>query len=93
MPRTAQRHDRISLRLSLRSKRKLERAAAYSDKTLTDFVVDIALEKADAVVRAHEVIRLTEPEWERFQRLLLDPPGFNKRLRTAFARHAGTVRR
>jgi uncharacterized protein (DUF1778 family) len=56
MPRTAQRPDRISLRLSPQAKRKIERAAAYSDKTLTDFVVDVALQKADAIVREHEVI-------------------------------------
>src|SRR5674476_1201697 len=59
MPRTAQRPDRISLRLSPQAKRKLERAAAYSDKTLTDFVVDVALQKADAIVREHEVITLS----------------------------------
>ena len=48
MPRTAQRPDRINLRLSRNAKRRLERAAAYSDKTLTDFVIDVALQKAGA---------------------------------------------
>jgi uncharacterized protein (DUF1778 family) len=56
MPRTAKRPDRISLRLSPQAKRKLKRAAAYSDKTLTDFVVDVALQKANAIVREHEII-------------------------------------
>ena len=74
MPRTAQRQERISIRLSPQSKRKLERAAAYADKTLTDFVVDVALQKADAVVREHEVISLDAEEWERFRELLLNPP-------------------
>ena len=45
MTRTAQHPDRISLRLSPQAKRKLERPAAYSDNTLTDFVVDVALQK------------------------------------------------
>lgn len=92
MPRAAQRQERISLRLSPQSKRKLERAAAYADKTLTDFVVDVALQKADAVVRDHEVIALTTDEWQRFQKLLLNPPAPNKRLRNAFAAHARAVR-
>lgn len=92
MPRAAQRQERISLRLSLQSKRKLERAAAYADKTLTDFVVDVALQKADAVVHEHEVIALTTDEWQRFQKLLLNPPAPNKRLRNAFAAHARAVR-
>jgi uncharacterized protein (DUF1778 family) len=92
MPRTAQRHARISLRVSPQSKHKLERAAAYADKTLTDFVIDVALQKADAVVREHEVIALTTDEWQRFQRLLLNPPAPSKRLKKAFAAHARAVR-
>lgn len=93
MPRTAARPERISLRVSRQSKRKLERAAAYADKTLTDFVVDVALRKADAVVREHEVIELTAREWQRFHGLLLNPPAPNKRLRKALAERARTVRR
>jgi uncharacterized protein (DUF1778 family) len=93
VPRTAGRPDRISLRLGRDAKRKLERAAAYSDKTLTDFVIDVALQKADAIVRRHEVITLTRAEWERFQAMLLEPPEPNKRLKKAFAEHARVVRR
>ena len=83
MPRTAQRPDRISLRLSPQAKRKIERA--YSDKTLTDFVVDVALQKADAIVREHEVITLSAEEWERFEALLLHPPKPNKKLKQTLA--------
>jgi uncharacterized protein (DUF1778 family) len=93
LPRAAQRPDRISLRLGRDAKRKLERAAAYSDKTLTDFVIDVALQKAEAIVRRNEVITLTRAEWHRFQEMLLDPPEPNKRLRKAFAEHARVVRR
>ncbi len=93
MPRPAQRPDRINLRLSRDAKRKLERAAAYSDKTLTDFVIDVAMQKADAIVRKNEVITLTQAEWERFQDMLLNPPEPNKRLKKAFAEHARVVRR
>lgn len=93
MPRTAQRQDRISIRLSPQSKRKLERAAAYADKTLTDFVVDVALQKADAIVRENEVIALNAEEWERFQELLLNPPAPNERLQRALDEHDRIVRR
>jgi uncharacterized protein (DUF1778 family) len=93
MPRTAQRPDRINLRLSRDAKRRLERAAAYTDKTLTDFVIDVALQKADSIVRKHEVITLTPDEWERFSTLLLNPPAPNRRLKRAFAEHARVVRR
>lgn len=93
MPRTAQRQDRISIRLSPQSKRKLERAAAYTDKTLTDFVVDVALQQADSIVREHEVISLSPEEWERFQDLLLNPPAPNDRLQRALEEHDRIVRR
>lgn len=92
MPRNAQRQERINLRVSAQSKNKLERAAAYADKTLTDFVIDVALQEANAVVREHEVIALTAAEWQRFQRLLLRPPEPNQRLKKAFAEHGRTVR-
>ena len=93
MPRTASRPDRINLRLSREAKQKLARAAAYSEKTLTDFVIDVALQKADAIVRKQEVITLTTAEWDRFQAMLLDPQEPNARLERALAEHARVVRR
>ena len=93
MSRAAQRLDQISLRLSRHAKRKLERAAAYSEKTLTDFVIDIALQKADMIVRENEVITLTPQEWKHFQVMLLNPPEPNRRMERAFIEHARVVRR
>lgn len=92
MPRVARRRERISLRVSPQAKHKLERAAAYSEKTLTDFVIDVALRQADTLVREHEVIALTSGEWERFRKLLLRPPAPNRRLKKAFAERARVVR-
>ncbi len=93
MPRIAQRQGRVSLRLSPQSKQTLERAAAYVDKTLTDFVVDVALRQAEAVVREHEVIALTAEEWRQFQDMLLNPPEPNERLRQALADHERIINR
>lgn len=92
MPRVARRQERISLRVSAQAKHKLERAAAYSEKTLTDFVIDVALRKADTLVREHEVIALTAREWQQFRKLLLRPPAPNRRLKKAFVERARTVR-
>lgn len=91
MPRAAQRQERISIRLSSQSKLKLERAAAYADKTLTDFVVDVALKKADSVVRQFETITLSPDEWARFQDLLLNPHEPNARLKKAMSEHERVV--
>ncbi|MCG8432973.1 MAG: DUF1778 domain-containing protein, partial [Gammaproteobacteria bacterium] len=48
--------ERVQLRLDGRSKKKLERAAAFSGKTVTDFVLSHALDAADRVLAEHEVI-------------------------------------
>jgi len=85
MPRLAQRQDRVSLRLSPQSKQKLERAAADLDKTLTEFVVNVALAKAESVVREHGSIALTAAGWSRFQDMPLPPPAPNERLHRALA--------
>ena len=92
MPRTAQRQDRISVRLSPQSKRTLERAAAYADKTVTDFVLDSALKSADALVRKHEVITLEAADWDVFYAALLNPPKPNAKLRKALAWYARVKR-
>ena len=89
----AQRSDRINLRVTRAAKRKLERPAAYSEKSVTEFVIDVALRKADAIVRKNEIISLTPSEWDRFQAMLFDPPEPNRRLKRALAEHARVVRR
>lgn len=93
MPRVLQRPERISLRVSADAKRKLERAAACAEKTLTDFVVDVALGEAEAITRAHDAITLTPQEWARFEEMLLHPAAPNARLARALAEHERIVRR
>jgi uncharacterized protein (DUF1778 family) len=88
MPRTATRQDRIHLRVSSRLKSTMERAAAYSDKTLTDFITEAAAERAEAVVRAQEAITLTAEDWEEFQEMILNPSEPNEELKRALAEGA-----
>ncbi len=70
----------------------LERAAAYADKTVTDFVLDSALKSADALVRKHEVITLEAADWDVFYAALLNPPKPNAKLRKALAWYARVKR-
>jgi uncharacterized protein (DUF1778 family) len=93
MPRAVDRTDRISLRISPRAKRTLERAAGYADRTLTDFVTEAAVERAEAVVRSHELVTLPPEAWETFRAMLLDPPEPSERLEAALAEHRRVVRR
>ena len=85
------RPDRINIRLSSQAKRRLERAAAYSGTTLNDFVVDAALQRANAILEKQDVVTLTGAEWKRFRALLLHPSAPNARFRRAAVEHKRIV--
>ena len=91
MPRTAQRHERINLRLSRNAKRKLEHAAAYSDKTLTDFVIASAHDAAVRTIDEMEIIRLRAADSRAFAEALLNPRQPPAELRAAAQRYRKMV--
>jgi uncharacterized protein (DUF1778 family) len=90
MPRsqTAKR-DRMHLRLDVRTKRTLERAAAYEGKSVTDFVLATAAAAAERVVQRHERVTLAETDWDLFFDALVDPPQPNRLLKAAVKRFRG----
>ena len=79
--------ERVQLRLDARSKKKLERAAAFSGKTVTDFVLSHALDAADRVLPEHEVITLSDEDRDVFFDALIKPPEPNENLKRAFRRY------
>ena len=83
--------QRLHIRLDGNSKKKLERAAAYANRTLSEFVLSQALDAADAVILEHETLRLSDADWQVFLDALENPPEPNPRLREAFAEHAKRV--
>jgi uncharacterized protein (DUF1778 family) len=86
-------HDRMHIRLDTQSKQKLERAAAYAHKSLSEFVLGQALNAADEVIHEHETMKLTEADWSVFLDALENPPKANARLEQAFADHDKRVLR
>lgn len=83
--------ERMHIRLDALSKQKLERAATYSHKSLSEFVLGQALHAADEVIREHETLTLTEADWEKFLDALESPPEPNEKLKQAFAEHKKRV--
>jgi len=73
--------ERLSLRLDGPAKRKLERAAAYSNTSMTKFVLESALIHADEIVQKHERITLPTEDWDVFFDALLNPPEPNDAMR------------
>jgi uncharacterized protein (DUF1778 family) len=84
MPQSSNiRRDRMHLRVDASTKRKLERAAAYEHRTISDFVLANAIAAADRIIERHENITLSPADWNAFYDALVDPPKPNAKLRAA----------
>ena len=84
-------HARVHLRLDAGAKRKLERAAAYEETTVSRFVLNNALAAAERVIESHERIVLPATDWDAFHDALVDPPEPNVVLRQAARRYRERV--
>lgn len=76
---------RLEARISPTQKSVLQRAAALSGRTLSEFVVASAQEAASKVIQEHESIRLSRAEQTAFVKTLLTPAAPSARLRKAAA--------
>jgi uncharacterized protein (DUF1778 family) len=77
--------ERMSLRVRHEQKAVLLRAAALRNTSLTDFVLQLALREAAAVIEAADRLKLSERDSLRVLALLENPPGPNAKLRAAAA--------
>ena len=84
--------QRMHIRLDSLSKQKLERAAAYVHKSLSEFVLEQALHAADEVIHEHETMTLSQDDWDVFMDTLENPPKPNTKLKQAFAEHKKHVK-
>jgi uncharacterized protein (DUF1778 family) len=76
--RTAK-NQRINLRATERQEQVLRRAAAATDHTMTDFILDSAVEHAQRVLADRRWFSASEEQFEEFVRLLDAPlPSTNK---------------
>lgn len=83
---------RLMARLSQKQKDLFQQAANYQGRTLTEFLLDAAQEKAERVIEQHEVIRLSEEDQKIFFAALLNPPPPNEALKKAFQLHKELIR-
>lgn len=88
MGRTTEvKRDRMHLRLDSKTKHMLERAAAYEETSVTDFVLTTAVAAAERVLASHEKITLSAGDWEVFYDALINPPEPNEKLKEAVRRY------
>jgi len=91
MPTTTKaKSDRMQIRIDGVSKSKIERAARYSHKTVSEFVIANAIVAADRVIEEHDRMTLSEQDWDIFYEALTNPPKPNKALKVAFKRYRQT---
>ena len=74
------RTEKLDLRLTANAKRALQSAAQATHKTLSDFVLESALARADSVLADRQVLRLDAKQWEAFIASLDSPPNARPRL-------------
>lgn len=77
------RDARLEARVSAAQKSLLQQAAAFSGRTLSEFVVASAQDAARRVIAEHESIRLSREEHLAFVQTLLNPPEPNACLKRA----------
>jgi uncharacterized protein (DUF1778 family) len=82
------RNERLEARVTPETKSLCQQAAAIQGSTLTEFVVNSAVEAAKRTVRENEFAELTQRDRIAFVEALLNPPAPNDRLQAAAARHA-----
>ena len=78
---------RLEARVAESEKELIERAAAMAGRSVTDFVVSSALEKAEETIRSHQVLTLSARDSQAFALAVLDPPAPTERQLAAVRRY------
>jgi uncharacterized protein (DUF1778 family) len=89
---TTIRSERLEARVSPETKALCQKAADIQGSTLTEFVVNSAIQAARHAVREHKIAELTRRDRIAFIEALLNAPVPNARLQKAAARHAQIFR-
>ena len=85
--------ERLEARITSDQKSLFLRAATLTGRSLTDFVVASAQEKAMSTVREYETMTLSARDTTAFVSALLNPPTPRERLRKAARRYKQHVAR
>src|SRR4030067_2953307 len=81
------RSERVEARVSKTQKKLFLQAAELQGRSLTDFLIASAQEAAERIVRAQDVLMLSERDRKSFVEALLEPATPGKALRQAAKRY------
>lgn len=91
MAATETRSERVDLRMTPTAKHILQRAAAVSKKSLTEFLLDSGLHAAQGTLADQRLFVLDDTQWDAFEAALDAPPEDNPALRALLARKPAWV--
>jgi uncharacterized protein (DUF1778 family) len=84
--RRASKAHRLTFRVTDEVMQRLNEALRVSGRTLTEFVTEAAIDKADEVIERERVLRITERDMEALPAALENPPEPNETLLRAYRR-------
>jgi len=79
----AEKAERFNIRIPAAQKAMIARAAALSNKDMTDFILERIVPEAEAVIGAAEETKASQRDFLRILELLDNPPKPNDRLKAA----------
>jgi len=74
MPARTTRSEKLDLRLTPGAKRALQAAAAVAHRSVSEFVLESALSRADEALADRQCFRLNAAQWKAFLAALDVPP-------------------
>lgn len=80
---SALKKQRIDLRLNEDDKHMIEEAAAMTNQSISQFMVNTASERAAEVIDQHRRLLLNEESWNLVMDAIINPPAPNDRLKRA----------
>lgn len=80
MPNAETRNEKLDLRLTASAKNTLQRAALAARRSVSEFVLESALARAEETLPDRNRFGLTAGQWEKFQAALSAPPRRSARL-------------
>jgi uncharacterized protein (DUF1778 family) len=84
MAQRTNRTEKLDLRLTRAAKQTLQAAASAANKSVSEFVLETALNEAEERLADRTVFTLDEKQWDAFVKALDAPPRHNARLQRLF---------
>jgi uncharacterized protein (DUF1778 family) len=81
MPQSGMRSQKLDLRLTPAAKQTLQAAAQTAGRSVSEFVIESALARAEETLPDRRRFTLTAEQWTAFQQMLDSPPRPSMRLR------------